>query len=114
MRLKSEIWVTAYIRSLSARNVWAAVTRRGDPDAGVVFVCINLLNDRVRIFGPAFGGAHNEQGERRWSEVFPSKEVSDADMGEFLARQMSIDPDIWIIEVESASGEPYLENILAQ
>lgn len=114
MRLKSEIWVKAYIRRLSALGVWAAVGRRGDPDAGVVFVCVNLMNESIRLFGPAFGGAHDEDGQRRWSEVSPGKAMTETDMAEFLARQMSIDPDIWLVEVESASGDSYLENILEE
>ena len=114
LRLKSEIWVKAYIRKLSAQDVWAAITRRGDPDAGVVYVCVNLMNDCVRIFGPAFGGAHDDDGERRWIEILPAAKKTDADMAAFLARQTSIDPDIWVVEVESASGDPYLENILAE
>ena len=40
--------------------------------------------------------------------------MTEADMAEFLARQTSIDPDIWVVEVESASGESYLENILEE
>lgn len=114
LRLKSEIWVKAYLRRLSALDVWAAVSRRGDPDAGVIFVCVNLMNDCIRLFGPAFGGAHDEDGERRWSEVSPARTMTETDMADFLARQTSIDPDIWVVEVESASGDSYLENILEE
>ena len=47
IRLKSEIWVQAYLRSWFAAGGYGAVLRRGAPEAGAVYVAINRLDDRI-------------------------------------------------------------------
>ena len=48
MRLKSAIWVAAYIRRCNVENVFAAVRHRGAEEAGAIF-----LKRRHRTMSPA-------------------------------------------------------------
>ena len=43
MRLKSGIWVAAYLRRCTVEGVFAAVRRRGAEEAGAIFIKINRL-----------------------------------------------------------------------
>ena len=43
MRLKSGIWVAAYLRRCAVEGVFAAVRRRGAEEAGGIFIKINRL-----------------------------------------------------------------------
>ncbi len=52
MRLKSGIWVAAYIRRCGVEGVFAAVRRRGAEEAGAIFVVVKFAN-RLRTEKPA-------------------------------------------------------------
>ena len=47
MRVKSEIWVRAYLRRCQAEGVPVVIVRRGDEAAGAIFICIDRLDGTV-------------------------------------------------------------------
>jgi hypothetical protein len=53
MRLKTALWVAAYLRRCHVEGVFAVVRRRGAEEAGAVFVRISRLNGTSDLFGPA-------------------------------------------------------------
>src|SRR5205085_2250063 len=53
MRLKSAIWVAAYVRRCHAEGAFAAVRHRGAEEAGAIFVKLNRLDGTAELFGPA-------------------------------------------------------------
>lgn len=113
MRLKATIWTSAYIRRLNAMPIPAVVIRRGDADAGAIYIKINTLDGHAQILRPAAAATENSEHERFWAPVFitPSAE-SEADA--YLARQLKFDSDIWIIEVEDARGRHFLDEYLCE
>lgn len=112
MRLKSELWVRACIRQCAAAGLWAVVARRGDPDAGTVFVRVDLLDGRVRLFGPALGSAFDEAGDRRWTEISAAGAMTGEEAGAYLDRRAASDPDLWIVDIESRTGEAPLAGVV--
>ncbi|MBZ0217642.1 MAG: DUF1491 family protein, partial [Fimbriimonadaceae bacterium] len=67
MRLKSAIWVAAYIRRCETSAVPAMVVRRGAESAGAIFIKINLLDRTARLLAPAPQALiDNDDGSRRW------------------------------------------------
>jgi hypothetical protein len=66
MRLKTEIWVKAYLRVRSADSVSAMVVRHGDDDAGAVFIKVATLDGRAMLYGPAPSGFEPTGADRRW------------------------------------------------
>ena len=108
MRLKSEIWVRAYLRRCQAENVPAVVVRRGDEAAGAIFICIDKLDGTVILYGPAPAGLSETEAERRWMSCFGPRPVDQAEANLYLARQREFDPDLWIIEIEDKAGRHFL------
>src|SRR6478752_5175515 len=53
MRLKSAIWVAAYVRRCHIEGAFAAVRRRGAEEAGAIFIKLNRLDGTAELFGPA-------------------------------------------------------------
>ena len=53
MRLKSSIWVAAYLRRCQTEGIFGAVRRRGAEEAGAVFVKIALLDGNAMLYIPA-------------------------------------------------------------
>ena len=53
MRLKSGIWVAAYVRRCHIEGAFAAVRRRGAEEAGAVYIKLNRLDGTGLLYGPA-------------------------------------------------------------
>jgi hypothetical protein len=112
MRLKSAIWVSAYLRRCNVEGAFAAVVRRGAEEAGAVFVKVSRLDGTAVLYGPAPQAVFDEV---RPSDRFfvvcvgRDKPVSEADIAAYLARQIKFDPDVWIIEVEDREGRHFLD-----
>ena len=56
MRIKSEIWVRAYLRRCQSEGVPVVIVRRGDEAAGAIFICVDRLDGTVSLYGPAPAG----------------------------------------------------------
>lgn len=112
MRLKASIWVNAYIRQLGAVPIPAMVARRGDPDAGAIFIKVNTLDGSARVFRPALSMLDEEVGERRWTDAFQRGGTSESEADAYLARQANFDSDMWVIEVEDRDGRHHLDDYL--
>jgi hypothetical protein len=112
MRLRSDIWVAAYLRRCGAEGIPAVLRRRGASEAGAIFVRIDCLDGRSALYGPApsFSGAESRHGvERTFIRMHVSECVDDQEVENRLARELSFDPDIWIVEVEDREGQPRLD-----
>ncbi len=108
MRLRTDIWIQAYVRRCFVEGLWAAVSRKGDPDAGAVMVRLDCLDGTVRLYAPAPGGAFDDNGDRRWTELFGDSETASIEIAEYLEKQLRYDPDLWIVDVENRLGESLL------
>jgi len=111
MRLKSEIWVKAYVRRCGGEGVPVAVMRRGDADAGMIYIRVSRLDGTAALFGPAVGGVDRGAGDRSWSEIIAA--APEAEIEARLQRELRIDTDIWVLEVEDRQGRHFLDGWLA-
>jgi hypothetical protein len=110
MRLKSNIWVAAYIRRCQIENIFAVVRRHGADDAGAIFVKLALLDGRALLFVPAPQTAYDESRPVERAFVPSTAEpVPDQVVEERLTKEVRFDPDAWIVEIEDRSGRHLLE-----
>jgi hypothetical protein len=114
LRLKSSIWVSAYIRRLSIEGVPVVVVRHGAEEAGAIFIKIDRLDGTADVYGPAPQAAFDEDRpfERLWSRATGAEPVADEKAEEFLARQGRYDPDLWVVEVEARDGRHMLDGVV--
>ena len=114
MRLKSAIWVAAYIRRCHVEGAYAVVRRRGAEEAGAIFVKVDRRDGTAELFGPApqsaFDDAHpsDRAFTRLGQEPVPEQKIE-----ERLAREVRFDPDVWIVEVEDPAGRHFLDRLVA-
>jgi hypothetical protein len=115
MRLKSAIWVAAYVRRCHIEGAFAAVRRRGAEEAGAIFIKLNRLDGTAELFVPApqtaFDDAH--PADRAFSRCFGIEPVPEDKIEERLKREISFDPDVWIVEVEDRAGRHFLDQLVA-
>jgi len=114
MRLKSGIWVAAYVRRCQAEGAYAVVRRRGAEEAGAIFVIINRLDRTAELFSPAPQSTFDDERpiERAFTPCLSGKIVPEAEIESYLTRQIRFDPDIWIIEVEDRGGRNFLDHVV--
>ena len=104
-RLTSSFWVQAYIKKLNLLGVPAFVISHGDDTAGAIIVKVNKLNGEAVLFERSFS---LDKNLNQWSK-FESGDEKELD--ELLSRQLSRDRDLWIVEIESREGDPFLDDI---
>ena len=110
MRLKSSIWVAAYLRRCQTEGVFGAVRRRGAEEAGAVFVKLALLDGNAMLYAPAPQSAYDDS--RPIERVFtpsPPQPVEERKIEERLMKEISFDPDVWIVETEDRAGRHFLD-----
>jgi hypothetical protein len=115
MRLKSAIWVSAYIRRCHVEGAFAVVRRRGAEDAGAIFVKLARLDGTADLYGPAPQSAFEEAhpSDRAFTRCFGAEPVPEAKVEERLVREIRFDPDAWIVEVEDREGRSCLDRLVA-
>ena len=114
MRLKSGIWVAAYIRRCQIEGAQALLRRRGADEAGAVFIKISRLDGTAEVFGPAPQTAFDEArpADRAFIRCLKQAPASEADVEAYLARQIKFDSDVWIVEVEDRAGRNFLDSVV--
>lgn len=108
MRLKAEIWVKAYLRRCSVNGAPGFVVRRGDEDAGTILIRINRLDGASALYAPAPAGFGDVFGERRFIARTPEVGVPDGEVDAMIDKAISVDPDVWILEIEDRDGRHFL------
>jgi hypothetical protein len=110
MRLKSAIWVAAYIRRCNVEGAFAAVRHRGAEEAGAIFIKLNRLDGTADLYGPAPQSAFDEArpADRLFTACVNPSPAPEGKVEERMAKELRFDPDAWIVEVEDRTGRHFL------
>ncbi len=92
-RLKSGHWLDAYRSRLGAKLIPFYVTRKGDYDAGAIYV---RIDDR-ELWTPEYDFASDS---RKWVKISEGDGVAN-----YLERLETRDPDFWLLDVEKGGEE---------
>jgi hypothetical protein len=112
MRLKSAIWVSAYIRRCQIEGAQAVLRRRGAEEAGAIFIKVSRLDGTADLYGPAPQSAFDDRPvDRMFVACLPNPGAPEADAEARLAREIKFDTDVWIVEVEDRTGRHFLDQL---
>jgi len=103
-RLKTGIWIKALIRRCDLAAIPIAVLARGDGDAGAVLLKVNG-NDGFFVLTQA----RAQNGELVWMRATGPLPVPETDANAYISRQRRRDPDIWVLEIETAAAEKLID-----
>ena len=108
-RLKSDFWVKALIRRAQSQKAFAAILRKGDPDAGIVLIILRR-RESLSLYLPE----RDFDGDRGWRlNSMPDQAALDTHVN----RRLDEDPDVWLVEIESEEnvekiiGEPIIDAV---
>lgn len=99
-RVKTQIWVQAFLRRTEADGFSAVLIQRGDTDAGAVLVKVNRFGGGCTVFTQV----RDDAGQPAWLAGTGGEPVQEADADAYVARQRQYDADLWVIEVEDPKG----------
>ena len=110
MRLKTSLWVAAYLRRCQTAGVFGAVRRRGADEGGAIFVKIALMDGTAQLYATAPQSLYDEDrpSERFFVPMSPQP-IAESEVEERLAKELRFDPDAWIVETEDKEGRHFLE-----
>ena len=112
MRLRSDIWVAAYLRRCGVEGISAVLRRRGAAEAGAIFVKVDHLNGRATLYGPAPQSlvADAPHGvDRIFARAHSVSHINSDEAEERLKREVAFDPDLWIVEIEDGVDGAWLD-----
>jgi hypothetical protein len=112
LRLRSDIWVAAYLRRCGVEGASAVLRRRGAAEAGAIFVKVDHLDGRATLYGPAPQSAAVEPPpgvERMFVRAHSGEWIDSGEAEGRLAREIAFDPDVWIVEVENGPAGAWLD-----
>ena len=103
VRLRSKIWVQAYLKRLEIQNIAAYVTAHGDDHSGAILIKVIKMDGSAQLYQKTFDLQSNKNA---WVRIL---EGLDMEIDGLLEKQKVNAPDLWVIEIESASGQNYLD-----
>ncbi len=106
-RLRSDFWVAAHLRRCAVEGVDAVLRRRGSPEAGAIFVKVDLRDGTASLYGPAPQALVEEgRGERLFAPLLTR--APDGEVEERMRREVRFDPDLWLLEIEDRAARHFL------
>ena len=88
----------------------ATVARRGDAEAGALFLKVNRFTGGCEVFS----GVTRPDGSPAWLRAVGATPVPEREADAYLARQHGYDPDMWVVEIEDPRGQFSLDEPIAE
>lgn len=110
MRLRSDLWISAYLRRCDVAGRVAVLRRRGAAEAGAILVKVDRLDGTADLYGPAppsLATAMPDGIDRLFAAMMRQADAPDIEAR--LVREARFDPDVWIVEVEDGQGRHDLD-----
>ncbi|WP_158802154.1 MULTISPECIES: DUF1491 family protein [unclassified Acidisoma] len=104
-RVKAGIWVQAALRLADIGGRPGMVLRRGDADAGGVLAVLRDREGGVSVLSQT----RTDGGALAWMRGTGAAPVDDATADAYVARQIRIDPDLWVVEFDAPDLLPPFE-----
>tara|TARA_B100000925_G_scaffold148924_1_gene111791 strand:- start:235 stop:555 length:321 start_codon:yes stop_codon:yes gene_type:complete len=103
-RLRSKIWVQAYLKRLELQTIAAYVTAHGDDHSGAILIKVMKMDGSAQLYEKTFDLQNNRNA---WVKILDGLDV---EIDNLLEKQKANDPDLWVIEIENADGQNYLDD----
>lgn len=105
-RLPAHLEVSGLIRAVETAGGFATVIAKGERDAGTILV---ICSDRGAL-AAAYERMPQADGSRSWTQVRKQDGEQPQQFWEYCDRRKSQDADLWILELDVASPERFIDS----
>lgn len=107
-RIPTALWVDGQIRMLNANAIPVYVRNKGAYAGGMVMIKVVVPSEMT---AQIYFRARDAHGALIWQAAFDCDNGSDENaIDSYIADEIAIDPDLWVLEVEAASlDNPVIE-----
>ena len=99
--LPTDLWVTAHIRKCNAQSIPAYVLNKGAAESGTIVVKVLINSKNCKIFSQS----RDFDGNIAWLDVYEGENIDESRADSYIKRVIDRDPDVWVLEIEDASGK---------
>jgi hypothetical protein len=103
-RLKAGIFVRALIRRAEVQGASAFIVRKGNEEAGAVILRLSRLDGTALVLNQVRKGDGKLVWARPLNDWGPENKAA-----EWCARQITFDPDLWVVEIEDRAGRAFVD-----
>lgn len=100
-------------RRAEAAGAFVSIARRGDAQAGAVFVIIDRRDGRFDLYGPAPQSVFDDGPPSERLFVRMAAEAQIEEVRSRMESEMRFDPDLWQVDIEDREGRAFLEVVEA-
>ena len=110
--LKAETIINAGIRIAEKNLTSAYVMKRGDKQAGAIFVKIDTLDGFSKLFLRNIKfDLNSDKVIIEFSDLYPQKRITTEDIDKRISKEIEIDRDCWVVEIEDKNGFNAFDNL---
>jgi hypothetical protein len=106
-RLSSATLVQALLRLAQREGGFGAVLAKGDANAGAVTVILTERGERRLVLERLL----QPDGSYSWQESGNRAAANEDEFKKFLERRRKFDPDLWLLELDTASAERFADEM---
>lgn len=103
MRVTSDLYVTALLRQLAGTGGFGTILRRGDPQAGAIFLVNRDRGGRMALYGPAPQAVFEPDAMAGRCFVAMRPEIDPEALERWIEQEARFDSDLWVVELEPGS-----------
>lgn len=103
-RLPARLEVSALIRRVAAEGGFAAVLKKGEPDAGTIALVLRESGGIQRLIERM----PQPDGTRSWTLSRTQAPEEQGEFDAYLARRGAQDPDLWVVELDVPNPERFI------
>ncbi len=101
-RLKTKLVVNALQRTCGRMNLPFYVLKKGEENAGNIFIKILITETTSKVLSQI----NDLNGGTRWEPIgLENYIISNSEADKYIEKQIHIDPDTWILEIEDKNEE---------
>tara|TARA_A100001015_G_scaffold98382_1_gene109246 strand:- start:334 stop:681 length:348 start_codon:yes stop_codon:yes gene_type:complete len=103
--LKAETIINAGIRIAEKNLTSAYIVKRGDEQAGAIFVKINTLDGFSKLFTRNIKyDLNNDKVIIELADLYPQKRITTKEIDNRISKEIEVDRDCWVVEIEDKNG----------
>jgi hypothetical protein len=100
-RLAASVQVSAFLRLAQQQGDFATIMQKGDPTSGAI-----LLVGVIRGANPMiYERFPSIDGPAKWEKLLSKNDPSTDEISAYLKKRSARDPDLWIIELDTADQQ---------